>query len=301
MTTTDAPSELAPAAVNARGVVYGGRMATPGRYVERLPRGALTGVASSAYTQQGSADGRTSSRHIPNGCVEVRCEPGRAPRVVGPLTRARTEILERGGQVIGLRLRPGAAPALLGLPASALLDEEVELRELWGSGAERLAEAIATAGSGALGALERALEQRLRAAPPPDPLVLAAVHDLMPWRGGEIADVAVRLSISESQLRRRTRAAVGMSPKVLQRMLRFQGFLALVQAAIARGASPREQGIAALAAEVGYADQSHLHRECLQFTGTTPADFIAETMAVCSCGHDHAASFRPVLSARRAA
>ena len=274
-----------------------------GGYVERFARPGLTGHVSSAYTHRADAAERTSSRDVPNGSVEVRCVPGSSPVVVGPLTSARTEELEPGSRVVGLRLRPGAAPALLGLPASEIVDEVLDLGALWGEGAERLMERIAGAGSDAtaLTALEQAFEGRLASASPRDALVMEAVRDLMPWRTGDVGAVATRLSISESQLRRRTQAAVGISPKVLQRMLRFQGFLALVQEAVARGESPRDEGIAALAAEVGFADQPHLNRECLRLAGCTPADFIAQTMRVCSCGHDHAASFRPLLSARRPA
>jgi len=273
----------------------------PGGYVERFARPGLMGVVSAAYIQRAGAAAPTSSRHIPNGSVELRCEPGASPRVVGPLTRVRTEELGAGTSVVGVRLRPGAAPALLGLPASEIVDEVLDLGELWGAAGERLAERVADAGSddAALTVLEQALEERLASASRPDALVMEAVRGLMPWRGGEVGEVAVRLNISESQLRRRTQAAVGLPPKVLQRMLRFQGFLALVQEAIARGESPRHEGIAALAADVGFADQPHLNRECLRLTGSTTAAFIAQTMSACSCGHDHAASYRPLLSARR--
>jgi AraC-like DNA-binding protein len=274
-----------------------------GGYVERFARPGLTSHVSSAYTQRADAAERTSSRHIPNGSVEVRCVPGASPFVVGPLTSARTEELQPGSSLVGVRLRPGAAPALLGLPASEIVDQVIDLGALWGDGAERLMERVAGAGSdaAALTALEQAVEERLASASPRDTLVMAAVRDLMPWRSGDVGAVAARLSISESQLRRRTQAAVGIPPKVLQRTLRFQGFLALVQEAVARGESPRDEGIAALAAEVGFADQPHLNRECLRLAGCTPADFIAQTMRVCAYGHDHATSFRQLLSARRPA
>jgi AraC-like DNA-binding protein len=187
------------------------------------------------------------------------------------------------------------------LPATEIVDQVVDLGELWGPGATQVAERVAEAATEdvVLQALEQALEDRLGEAPPADALVLEAIDQLMPWRRGDVGAIAARLSISESQLRRRTQAAVGVSPKVLQRMLRFQGFLALVQAAVARGQSPRDDGIAALAADVGFADQPHLSRECLRLTGATPGDFIAETMSVCACGHDHGASFRAMLSGRR--
>jgi AraC-like DNA-binding protein len=133
---------------------------------------------------------------------------------------------------------------------------------------------------------------------PPDPLVSEAVRGLMPWRtAGVTTSLSASLHISETQLRRRCRAAVGLAPKVLHRMLRFQGFLALVQQAIAQGRAPTDDGLALLALRTGYADQSHLTRECVRLTGVTPRVFLAETQQACACGHEHSASFAPVLSA----
>jgi AraC-like DNA-binding protein len=117
----------------------------------------------------------------------------------------------------------------------------------------------------------------------------------MPWRRAEVASLSTSLHISETQLRRRCRTAVGLAPKVLQRMLRFQGFLALVQQAIAHGRAPTDDGLAVLAIRTGYADQSHLTRECVRLTGVPPRVFLAETQRACTCEHDHAASFAPML------
>jgi AraC-like DNA-binding protein len=108
------------------------------------------------------------------------------------------------------------------------------------------------------------------------------------------------LYISERQLRRRCQAAVGLAPKPLHRMLRFQRFLALAQHAIAQGRGATEEGLAMLAAEAGYADQPHLTRECLRLTGASPRAFLGEAEHQCGCGHDHAASFAPLLRSRPA-
>jgi methylphosphotriester-DNA--protein-cysteine methyltransferase len=59
-----------------------------------------------------------------------------------------------------------------------------------------------------------------------DVLVREAVHRLMPGGTDDVSSLTSSLSISERQLRRRCQAATGLGPKELQRMLRFQGFLA---------------------------------------------------------------------------
>ena len=78
-------------------------------------------------------------------------------------------------------------------------------------------------------------------------------------------DVADEVGLSERQLRRRCHAAAGYGPKTLQRVLRFQRFVRMLDAAA------RPLDLAAAAAQAGYADQAHLTRECGALSGLTPA------------------------------
>ena len=270
-------------------------------YIERPPIPALAGLVSSVWIQQVSPDADPyTHRNIPNGGVELLCLVGSVPRVVGPLTRPLVEVLAPGTTVVGVRFRPGAAPSVLGLPASELVDLAVDTDELWGHSAVALGERVAGAASPkeALGRLQRHIVGRLGDAPGPDPLVSEAVRRLMPWRTDDVGSLTSSLSISNRQLRRRCQAAVGLAPKALHRMLRFQGFLALTQDVLARGRAPTDDGVAVLAAEAGYADQPHLTRECLRLTGLSPRAFLGEAEDHCGCGHDHAAAFMPLLRSR---
>jgi AraC-like DNA-binding protein len=131
-----------------------------------------------------------------------------------------------------------------------------------------------------------------------DPLVREAAQALMPWHPVNIDALATHLALSASQLRRRCLQAVGVSPKALQRTLRFQGFLALAQAGATASGRPGAEGVAGLAVDVGYADQAHLSRECLRLTGLTPSQLLGGTVDRCACGHDHSASYVPFLVAR---
>jgi AraC-like DNA-binding protein len=267
-------------------------------YVERPPLPALAKLVSSVWTQRVARDAAPyTHRHIPNGAMELVCVVGSVPRVVGPRTKPVVERLEPGTTVIGARFRPGAAASVLGLPASELVDLTVDLDELWERSGSALGELVDGAASPweALGELQRHVVGRATDADAPDPLVSEAVRQLMPWGADEVGSLASRLHISETQLRRRCRTAVGLAPKALHRMLRFQGFLALVQSAIAQGRAPTDDGLARLAAEADYADQPHLNRECTRLTGVSPGVFLGQTEQTCACGHDHAASFSPML------
>jgi AraC-like DNA-binding protein len=125
-----------------------------------------------------------------------------------------------------------------------------------------------------------------------------AVQLLMPWRPVDIGMLAGHLALSASQLRRRCLQAVGMTPKVLQRTLRFQGFLALAQAGATATGRRGADGVAGLAVDAGYADQAHLSRECLRLTGVTPRRLLGGSLDRCACGHEHFASYMPFLATR---
>ncbi|HMI69826.1 MAG TPA: helix-turn-helix transcriptional regulator [Solirubrobacteraceae bacterium] len=272
-------------------------------YVERPPIPALAGVVSSVWIQQVAPDAPPYvQRNIPSGGVELVCRLGREPRVVGPLTGALVEVLEPGTTVVGLRLAPGAAARVLGLPASELVDLAVDAHDVWGAaGGGRFALADLADPDASperlLARIQLLVAARLADAAAPDPLVAEAVG-LLRWSIDDVASLTASLHISERQLRRRFQTATGLAPKPLHRVLRFQRFHALAQHAIASGAAPAEDGIARLAAEAGYADQPHLNRECVRLTGASPGAFLGEAEDHCGCGHDHAASFVPVLRAR---
>jgi AraC-like DNA-binding protein len=265
-------------------------------YLERRPVQDLRRHLSCVWVQQVSPNALPyAHRTVPNGGVELYCQVGSIPRLVGPQTGPTTEVLAPGATIVGVRFQPGAAPSVLGIPATELVDLAVDADELWRDAAIALGERIATAATPheAAGVLEREILARTSDADEPDPIAAAAVRHLRPWQVAEVGSLTSELYISERQLRRRCLAAIGLAPKALHRMLRFQGFLAL--------AGQREHPsaeLALLAAESGYADQSHLTRESMRLAGLTPHALLRESELNCGPAHDHAASYGPLLAAR---
>ena len=233
-------------------------------------------------------------RRAPNGSMELVCTLGSMPRILGPQTGPREEILTGGTTVVGIRLQPAAAACVLGLPASEFVDLDLAVDELWGRPMIALEEALATAGSPQEAAviLEQTVANRLTDEADVDPIAAQAVDRLV--SGQRISALAGALWISERQLRRRCTRAVGVSPKALHRILRFQRFLALAWTL----EQPSTQ-LARLAAEAGYADQAHLTREATRLEGRSPRTLLLESEQRCGCGHDHAASYDPLLRPRR--
>ena len=208
-------------------------------YRELRPAPALAEHVSCLWIQQVAPDAVPyTHRTIPNGGVELACRIGSVPRLVGPRTGPDVDVLAPGATVVGLRLHPGAAPSALGVPASELVDRAVGYDELVGGQAVELGDRIAASASprDALALLQEQLLTRLGDARDPDPIVAETVRRLMPWQAPDVGSLPSALNISERHLRRRCQSAVGLAPKVLHRTLRFQGFVALAQLAIARWA-----------------------------------------------------------------
>nr|WP_221493596.1 helix-turn-helix transcriptional regulator [Actinomadura coerulea] len=189
-------------------------------------------------------------RVLPDGCVDVIWAGGGIV-VAGPDTGPMPAVMRPGEEIAAVRFAPGAAPPVLGVPADALRDGRVPLRELWGGEADRLAEAVAAADD-RRAALVAALRARMG---PADPLVAAMAGGLAE---GSVRDVADALGMGERQLRRRSVAAFGYGPKTLQRVLRFQRALGL-----ARAGGP----LAEVAYAAGYADQAHFAHEVRALAG----------------------------------
>lgn len=268
-------------------------------YVERPPVPGLAGVVRTVWIQRTGGVAYVQ-RHLPTGGVEIRIPIGGHPQLLGPLTGPEIEVIPAHTTIVGVRFQPGTPPPL---PAALddLVDQRLGLAELWGRPLDHLVEAMAVAGTGerALMVLQAHLVQEFRREVRVDPLLGEAVKALMPRHPVTIDTLAAHLALSASQLRRRCLHAVGVSPKFLQRTLRFQGFLALAQAgAMASGRRGRD-GVAGLAIDAGYADQAHLTRECRRLSGLTPRELLGGSIDRCRCGHDHSASYEPFLASRR--
>jgi AraC-like DNA-binding protein len=197
----------------------------------------------------------TQQRVIPDGCVDL-VWLGERPVVVGADTGP--VVWEPLGMpTSGIRLRPGSAGAVLGLPASEVRDQVVDLADIWPD--EPVAEAVA-----APERLRMLTETVLRRHAAPDPLVVAATG-LLGRPGTRVATVASDLGVSERHLNRRLTAAVGYGPKTFARVARLRRLIAL------RGGPLADRAHAA-----GYAGQAHMTDEVRRLTGLTPARFLED-------------------------
>ena len=261
-------------------------------FQERPPPESIAAIATCAWIQNiPPGSGPYVHTSTPDGSVEIvyRLGHGANPSVIGPRTRPTREVLAPGTITVGIRFRPGASAGVIGLPVSELVDQTVDLRDVWGSPADRLADELASAESpnSLASLLMGAVHRESIGASRPDPVAQLIVQTLR-QNAQRLPDIGQVVGLSKRQVRRRCVAAIGYGPKTLQRIARFQQLLALAPTVV-------DAGLADLAVAHGYSDQAHLTSESRRLTGKTPATFIAEMHESCA-SHDHRASMRTWLA-----
>lgn len=167
------------------------------------------------------------------------------------------------GAVI-VSLVPWGLGAFVRVPVSELTDGFVDLERLWPGEVRPLEEALWRANS--IGDRVRHVEEflALRRGPRAADRLMRAASSRLAGRTSavQVPEVARDLGVSERQFRRRFRDSVGVTPKLFDRIARFQ-----------RALRARRSGLswAATAAECGFTDQAHLIHDVRGFADTSPA------------------------------
>jgi AraC-like DNA-binding protein len=168
-------------------------------------------------------------------------------------------------ECLQVRLSPLVARTVFGVPP-ADLDGFVALEDLWGRSAARIREQLGEASSWQqrFALTEALLLERSRSATAStDPEVAWAWRRIVRGRGMVgVEGLATEVGWSRKRLWSRFRSQVGLPPKRAAQLVRFD---AAVHRLVAGDRA------AQVAAEAGYADQSHLHRDITAFTGVTPS------------------------------
>lgn len=191
--------------------------------------------------------------------------------VMGPRTRASYLTAQDVPHCVQVRLRPGRARPLLGVPVSELVDRIVPLGELWGAAGDRLADELTV--ERAAEQLEAALMARLAAQSPGDLAQADLLHEAtLRLTADRVPAVAGSLGVSERHLRNLFTGGVGVAPKRFVRIGRVRDVL---------GRTSKE-GWASLAADTGYYDQSHMTADFRAVMGVPPGAFSAGRLPAAS-------------------
>jgi AraC-like DNA-binding protein len=189
-------------------------------------------------------------------------QPKRGSLAAG-LAPGAVRVRGRDIECLQVRLSPVVAHAVLGA-CSELGGTVAGLDDLWGRDAARTQEQLRAAGSwqDRFAIAQAALARRLEAGRAADPEVAFAWAQMAASRGqARVEQLAAETGWSRKRLWSRFRSQVGLTPKRAARLIRFDH----AAHRLAAGHSA-----ALVAAESGYADQSHLHRDVMTFARVTP-------------------------------
>ena len=178
-----------------------------------------------------------------------------------------------GAPMLVLRLRPGALPALTGVPASELNDTVVDLELLLGecftTVRDALGEAMEQRGAQAM------LDEAERLLVPLFPhrgngharlsLAYAALHQQ--GGHGSVRSISAQLGCSQKHLNDLFHRHFGLGPKRFGSVIRFQALLNRLE-------KENEPDWTQLALEHGYYDQSHMANTFREMTGLSPTSYM---------------------------
>ncbi len=236
-------------------------------YREYTPPRSLADHFLCLWTQTiAGCNGEYAQRVLPDCCIDIVFINDEPPIVVGPWVKPFVARFPVGTKIVGARWHPGRAAGLLGLPSAGLLNQSVELRDIWSARLSSTLEQVSEQPN--LLARRSSLEDRLRTlvpdAVPSDPIVNASIQWLARHPHGRVRQLSCWIGISSRQLQRRFSDSVGYGPKSFQSILRFQRLLHFA------GRAGCRRSLAELSADAAYADQAHMTREVQCLSGCPP-------------------------------
>jgi AraC-like DNA-binding protein len=252
-------------------------------FEEHTPPPALGGVIHRIWVLHGRASQDAPfQRAMPDGRAElifnfadpfeclVHGERLLQPRwlLVGPGRRAMAIRPTGAVDLIGIRFRPEALAAWLRVRGEEVADAAIAAADLPVPLPRTLPEQLAEAGEPErLAILQR---QLVRSSAGGADLRLSAAVDLLLSDGRVRPEGAARsVGLSRRQMGRLFRERIGIPPKSLARLGRFQRVLRALDR------SP-ESSLAGVAAGAGYFDQAHMSRDFRLFAGVAPRRYLRE-------------------------
>ena len=246
-----------------RGVLYPERLP---RFTRLPPSGAASGLAEWFWIPQWDLPDGVESRQPVLGypAANLVVEAGEA-RLWGATTRAGERMLTGRGWAVGALLRPSALARLSDGPA-AIVDSSapVDAPDLVAAVTSAMPDAEAAASAFGTWLAERV------GAPTPEMRLADAMATLLMTDAGilRVEDAAARLRVSVRTLQRLAHRTVGLSPVAMIRRRRLQE-------AAQRIREDPDATLADVAADLGYADQSHLAHDFRAVLGFTASGYRA--------------------------
>src|SRR5262245_3221755 len=257
------------------------------QYREFQPRAPLSHYVECFWTLEGNANGEAEPDLVlPDGCAEMilnfrepfcefdenrdrRRQPMRF--FAGQLTRPMRIAPAGATELIGIRFHPGGTQPFIKVPMDELKNRITLLNDVASAVDRGVVGPVGNANTfeQRIAALEETLLRCLLNSRPLNGSIDMQVGRVLTSNGRITVDrLAAEAGLSSRQLERRFLTQVGIGPKLLCRILRFQQ--------VFRAVDQNDSGWASIAADCGYYDQSHLIRDFQQFAGATPTLLLNE-------------------------
>lgn len=250
-------------------------------YKEYPPDIQLSHLIETYWVSDRIVSSRSTQRILPDGCVDIIFNftnndgTGRLypymPHIVGAMTSYLDVTYSPGAvQMLGIRFRPVGVTAFSRIPVFELTDKTVELASVETlfekSFYDRLPdfptmrERIAYIENYLIGRLGNFFipEQRIDFAVE----YIRKADGLIP-----VKQIAEKVCLSERQFERRFKNAVGISPKMFSRIVKFKHAVDYLET------YPNESFYSA-AIDCGYFDHSHLIKDFKEFGGALPSELL---------------------------
>lgn len=258
------------------------------RYCEIIPQAPLNRYVECFWTLEGASPSPQPERILPDGCIELilnfgaqfsqHCDDTRKlqPKnfLVGQMTGPIMITPSGPVQLIGIRFQPGGTLPFIRVPLHEVTDQVVELGSL-SSMLERDLLSV-TSRSSVLSEKIRTVEEFLTSCLTNrkyDSWSMNIAARIIESRGlVAIEELATDAGISSRQMERRFLSDIGVGPKLLGRIIRFQQ--------VFRAVEQSNNAWAEIAIACGYYDQAHLIRDFNQFAQQTPAVLFSNQSAL---------------------
>jgi AraC-like DNA-binding protein len=258
------------------------------------PHRALSDFVEDLWLYDGYVPAHARERILPSGTFELvlnlqenelriydSAKPGRVRRysgavISGPYAGYFGSDGAEEVSIMGVHFKPGGAFPFLRFAAGELADAHIDLAEIWKGDAENVRAQLVelAAPMDRLRLLEQKLMEHLTGPLEHHAAVATALHAHQhPHASTRTRDLARSVGLSERRFIDLFRSAVGMTPKLFDRVQRFQRALRQI-------ATTGKHDWPALALTCGYCDQSHLIRDFRQFTGISPTDYVGRMQSL---------------------
>ena len=178
--------------------------------------------------------------------------------------------------IFSVRFHPDGLSAFARHDLQDITGANIDVKDFWGGDGDVLADRILNAACNRqrISLVEQFLFRRLSGFGQAAGAVAHCVQAISLSNGNvNIDGLAAKLNVGRRHLERKFASNVGLSPKLLARIVRFQHILTLIE-------HRRFDKLTTLAYEGGFYDQAHFIKDFKIFTGLNPKQYFSENLAL---------------------